>query len=217
MFWRILLAHVLGEYPLLPDWIVFNKRKASSLGAHIAIHFVLMFILVGPARIEIWPQLLSLAGVHLLLDMTKSSILPARANRVFLFYLIDQLLHIISIYLVANWIDRGLDPSLLPAPSGWPLLAAGYIIATYVWFITERMAYGKDSHYLIELENHLWSRMIGRAIMLTALLWVSPGWSAIGLGMAVQLPYINGTYRRRALMVDIAVAVVTAVVINLLR
>lgn len=133
-----------------------------------------------------------------------------------LFCLLDRLLHIVSIYLVANWIDGGLDPSLLPAPLGWPLLAAGYIIATYVWFITERMVYANDSQYLVELEDHFWSRMTGRGVMLTALLWVSPGWNGIGLGMAIQLPYVKGSYRRRALTIDIVVAGVTGILINFL-
>ncbi len=216
MFWRILLAHVLGDYPLQPEWIVFNKRKAWGLGVHIAIHLGLMFILVGPARTEIWPQLLALAGIHLLLDVTKSFINSARASRTIPFYLLDQLLHIISIYLVANWIDGGLDPALLPASSGWPLLAAGYIIATYVWFITERMMYADDSQYLVELEDHFWSRMIGRGVMLTALLLVSPGWIGLGLGMAIQLPYTKGSYRRRALTIDMVVAGVTGILINTL-
>jgi hypothetical protein len=217
MFWRILLSHVLADYPLQPDWIVFNKRKAWGLGIHIGIHFAVMFILVGPARVHIWPKLLVLAGVHLLLDITKSSITPPRAKSAIPHYLLDQLLHVISIYLIAGWIDRSLDPSLLPDSSEWPILATGYIVATYVWFITERTAYSNDSGYLLELEDHFWSRMVGRALMLTALLWVAPGWGVISLGMAIQLPYVNGDYRRRALTVDIAVAVATAVVINLFR
>jgi hypothetical protein len=217
MFWRILLSHILADYPLQPDWIVFNKRKAWGLGVHIAIHFVVMFVLVGPARSQIWPQLLALTGVHLLLDITKSSITPARARSAIPHYLLDQLLHVISIYLVAGWIDRSLDPSLIPAPSDWPLLASAYIVATYVWFITERTAYSNDTGYITELEAQFWPRMIGRAVMLTAMLWISPGWGVIGLGMAIQIPYITGSYRRRALTVDVAVAVVTAVVINLLR
>ena len=172
MFWRVLLSHILADYPLQPDWIVFNKRKAWGLGIHIAIHFGVMFVLVGPARTQIWPQLLALAVVHLLLDITKSSITPARARSAIPHYLLDQLLHVISIYLVAGWIERNLDPALIPAPSEWPLLAAGYIVATYVWFITERTAYSGDSKYLVELEDHFWSRMIGRAVMLTALLLI---------------------------------------------
>lgn len=217
MFWRILLSHILADYPLQPDWIVFNKRKAWGLGVHIAIHFGAMFLLVGPTRTEIWPKLLALAGVHLLLDITKSSITPARARSAIPYYLLDQLLHVISIYLVASWIDRGLDPALIPPSSEWPLLASAYIIATYVWFITERTAYSNDKGYMIELEEQFWPRMIGRAVMLTALLLVVPGWNAIAFVMAFQVPYLKGDYRRRALLVDVSVAVVTAVVINLLR
>lgn len=217
MFWRILLSHILADYPLQPDWIVFNKRKVWGLGVHIAIHFGVMFVVVGSVRSQIWPQLLALAGVHLLLDITKSSITPARARSAIPHYLIDQLLHVISIYLVAGWIDRSLDPLLIPVPSDWPLLASAYIVATYVWFITERTAFSADQQYLIELADHFWSRMIARAVLLTALLLVRPGWGAISLGIAIQLPYINGNFRRRALTIDITVAVVTAVVINLLR
>jgi hypothetical protein len=217
MFWRILLSHILADYPLQPDWIVFNKRKVWGLGVHIAIHFGVMFVLVGSARTEIWPKLLALAGVHLLLDITKSSITPARARSAIPYYLLDQLLHVASIYLVAGWIDRSVDPSITPASSEWPLLISAYVVATYVWYITERTAYSSDKGYMAALEDHFWSRMIGRAAMLTALLLVAPGWGAIGLGMAFQLPYVKGNYRRRALTVDIAVAAVTAVVINLLR
>ena len=142
--------------------------------------------------------------------------LATRARSAIPYYLLDQLLHVVSIYLVASWIDSSLDPALLPSSSEWPLLASAYIVATYVWFITERTAYGNDKEYIIELEEQFWPRMIGRAVMLTALLLVVPGWSAIGLAMAFQLPYVNGNYRRRALLVDISVAIATALVINLL-
>lgn len=216
MFWRILLAHVLADYPLQPDLIVFNKRKAWAVGVHIGTHFLTMFVLVGPARTQIWPHLLVLAGVHLLLDVTKSSITPARASSAIPYYLLDQLLHVLSIFVVSTWIERGLDESLIPVASEWPLLATGYIVATYVWFITERTAFIADKLYVDELEDQFWPRMIGRAVMLTALLLVSPGWSVLGLGMAFRLPYTAGHYRRRALMVDVAVAVATALVINLL-
>jgi hypothetical protein len=216
MFWRILLAHVLADYPLQPDFVVFNKRKAWGLGLHIGTHYVTMLVLVGPARSQIWPHLLLLAGVHLLLDVTKSSITPARASSAIPYYLLDQFLHVISIFAVSSWIDRGLDASLIPAPSDWPLLATGYIVATYVWFITERTAFSNDKQYLDELEEQFWPRMVGRAVMLTAMLLVSPGWSVLGVGMAFRLPYTAGHYRRRALTVDIIVAVVTAAVINLL-
>jgi hypothetical protein len=213
MFWHIVLAHLLGDYPLQTDWMVENKNKLWGLGLHIAVHLSAMLILVGDARKVIWPQLVLIALIHFVLDQTKTSLGRLWPNRVVIQYLTDQFLHIASIFLVSVWIDEMLSADLLPTNLEWPIYAIGYLLVTYVWYITERTLAGADQVYQGELEKHFWGRMTSRAVMLSLFLLVRPGWGALGLG--ITLPYLRGTHRQRALAIDLVVALSMAVFINL--
>jgi hypothetical protein len=213
MFWRLVLAHLLGDYPLQSDWMVENKANVRGIGLHMASHCLSMVVLVGPARSEIWPQLLVITLMHLLLDMTKTSLSRLWPKRIVLQYLADQILHISTIYLVTLWIEGIVQPDLLPSDTRWTILAIAYLLVTYVWHITERTIAGADTVYQGELQDQFWGRMTARAVMLTLFLVVRPGLGAFGL--AIMLPYREGIYRRRALTIDIVVALSMAVFINL--
>ncbi|NIM96480.1 MAG: DUF3307 domain-containing protein [Anaerolineales bacterium] len=213
MFWRLLLAHLLGDYPLQPDRMVANKQSVWVQALHIAIHFTLMFALVGPVRSEVWPQLLLLASIHLFLDRAKTALTKRWKEHAVLQYFVDQALHVISIFAVTIWIEGTVDPSLLPQDSTWAVYASGYLVVTYVWFITERVIAVENSTYLRELDEQFWSRMISRALMLTLILIVGSGFEIAALGLVLPIPYVSGTYRRRALVTDLLVAFVTALVV----
>jgi hypothetical protein len=217
MFWRLLLAHLMGDYPLQTEWLIKNKQRWWGLSLHIAIHLAVMVLFIGAASIEAWPKLLVLALFHFLLDLTKSRLFSRWPKRVNLQYVVDQILHILAIFLVAKWIVSDLNPELLPSNNLWPLYASGYLLVTYVWYISERLFTAHNEEYHGELEQHFWSRMATRALFLTLFLFAGQSLEiAIG-AMAIRLPYMTGSYRRRALLVDISVSLVTAVLILLAR
>jgi hypothetical protein len=212
IFWHLLFAHLLSDYPLQSEWLIENKRSPWGIGLHVSIHFVVMFILVGPAREAIWPKLILLTGVHFLLDFGKGALAGRWPKRAIAQYAIDQLLHIISIFIVSYWIDHSLNPNLMPVNQIWPIYANAYLIATYVWFITERIMYTGDVAYLREVEAQFWSRMLARAAMLTAFLFVGRRIETATMGMTLLLPYLLGKQRKRAFIIDLLVALVVAIV-----
>lgn len=215
MFWHLFLAHLVGDYPLQSEWLIENKRSLWGLSLHTAIHLALMLLVVGAASAEVWPKILVLALIHFLLDLTKSRLFSRWPEQATFHYVADQILHILSIFLVAQWIVRDLHPVLLPDNTTWPIYSIGYLMVTYVWYITERLFTEKDEMYQQELEQHFWSRMVTRAVLLTLFLFAGQSLEIAAGAMAFRLPYMAGPYRRRALLVDIFVSLAIAIFVLL--
>ncbi len=53
MFWNLFLAHLLGDYPLQPMWLVRSKSQIWGLVLHGSIHLLTLLLLAGPFRGEI--------------------------------------------------------------------------------------------------------------------------------------------------------------------
>lgn len=215
MFWHLFLAHLIGDYPLQSEWLIENKRSLWGLTLHIAIHLAVTLFIVGSASAEVWPKILVLVLIHFLLDFTKSLFGSRWPKQGALQYVVDQLLHILSIFLVSRWIESDLDASLLPVNTIWPIYTIGYLMVTYVWYITERLFTLGDETYQSELENQFWPRMITRAVMLTVFLFVGRSITIAVIGLAFQLPYLSGPNRRKTLVIDFVVSFVIAVFVIL--
>ena len=93
------------------------------------------------------------------------------------------------------------------------MLVLGYLLATYVWFISERIFVRNNPDYLREVDESFIGRMLARGVLLTVFLLISPGFEAFAL--VTLLPYAKGTFRARSLAVDAMVALAMAVLINL--
>ena len=216
MFWLLYLAHFLGDYPLQPSWLVEAKRNWRGLIVHVCIHLAIMLFVAGQVRRFIWLYLVALAGLHFAIDVLKNLFFIYRPRWVVGPHLFDQFLHLLSILLIAGWIQRAVPETLLPEYRVWPIYVIGYLLATYVWFITERVVSYADQAYQREMTAHLWSRMITRAVLVTVFL---SGWrylAAVPLGAAtVRIPYVSGSYGRRALTTDLCVALVITLFIQL--
>ena len=207
MFWRLLFAHFLADYPLQPSWMAANKVRLPVLFLHAAIHFVAMMLVSAPAWRELWPYLLALAVVHFGIDFGKITFGKFRPHWVALPYLIDQILHYLSLAALAWWIGRQAgDLSLLLKPHLAVIMTA-YLLVTYVWAISEKVLTASEPKYRREQASAFWPRIAVRALLLTGLLGPSfpglPGREQIGL--AAAFPYFSGQYGRRALFTDILV------------
>ncbi len=211
MFWRLFLAHLLGDYLLQPDWIVFNKRRIWALGLHAAIHFAAMFLLVGIYYEDAWPKLLILAFIHLIMDWMKESLTKLSDINSAITYVIDQMIHIVILGVVAIWIEGDLALAFTSTGVQWLIYASGYLLTTYVWYITERIVFNKDGTYLPEIIGASWSRMITRAILFTGWLVAGEGLKAGAMVLSFHIPYLSDTYRKRALVTDIIVPLVIAI------
>lgn len=210
MFWRLFLAHLIGDYPLQSEWLIENKRSFWGLSLHTAIHLAVTLFILGSASVEVWPKILVLVFIHFLIDFAKSSLGDRWPKQVALQYVADQFLHILSIFLVTRWIESDLSSSLMPVNNIWPIYTIGYLVVTYVWHITERLFTVENEAYQKELEQNYWSRMVTRAVLLTVFLFAGQTIEVAVGGMAIRLPYLSGHYRQRALLVDILVSLVMA-------
>jgi hypothetical protein len=215
MFWRLFLAHLLGDYIFQPDWIVFNKRRIWVLSLHAAIHFASMFLLVGIYYKEAWPKLLILAFIHLIMDWVKDSLTKWFDLNTALTYVIDQIIHILILGVVALWIEGDLALAFTSDSVPWLVYASGYLLTTYVWYITERIVFKKDRTYVTEIIGASWSRMITRAVLLTGWLIAGGGLKAGVSVLSFQISYLSGNYRKRALVTDLIVPLVIAIFIFL--
>jgi hypothetical protein len=215
MFWHLFLAHLIGDYPLQSEWLIENKRSLWGLSLHTAIHLALMLLFIGAASAEAWPMVIVLASIHFLLDLIKSRLLSRWSERSTLFYVGDQVLHILSIFIVASWIESDIQPVLLPLNNIWPIYAIAYLMVTYVWHISERLFTEFDEKYQKELEQYFWSRMVTRAVLLTLFLFAGRSLEIAVGAMAIRVPYMEGPYRRRELMVDLFVSLAGTIFILL--
>jgi hypothetical protein len=207
LFPYLLLAHFLADYPLQTDWIVRNKQRFKVLTLHIAIHWVTMFVIVGAARVQLWPYLTALAGMHFVIDIWKNWMNRRWPRWVVWPYVVDQIFHFITIGFTAEWIRRALPQVAQPFSPELAIYATGFLVVTYVWFVSERILAHSTPEYREEVICHLWLRMAARAGLLAVFLLT---WRASLNGPAaalvLPLPYSNGKYRWRALFTDIGVA-----------
>lgn len=96
---KLLLAHIIGDFFLQPKkWVKEKeqkKLKSDKLYLHVLIHVVLTGIFLWD--ISLWPIVITIGITHLIIDATKLLIQKKKTKR--LFFFIDQLLHIIVIFL----------------------------------------------------------------------------------------------------------------------
>lgn len=100
LFFKLLLAHLLGDFVLQPDsWVrekELRKYKSPLLYIHGAMHFMLIIIFVRDNNIII-PALI-IAASHVLIDGIKLQF--QRKNNVRAWFFADQLLHIAVLAVV---------------------------------------------------------------------------------------------------------------------
>lgn len=207
MFWTLYLAHLLGDYALQTDGMARAKRHWPGLALHATIHLALLLLVAGSAIPQLWPQLLALAALHFAIDALKSAATARRPERTIAFYFVDQALHLLTILGVAAWIEQGRGVAL---DRPWMVYACGYLLATYVWFITERILVGEDAEYRQEVEDRRWLRMGRRALALTVYLLAARalvGSERLALGPAIAF------FRDRTLLLDLLVALGAAVLV----
>jgi len=105
----LLLAHLLGDFPLQPEWVARNKGKQiRPLLLHGIVHLVLAWaclILFAPVLFLSFSSQAVIAGyaaAHLLIDKFRYNLI---AKRVLLdnwkSFLLDQLLHIVVLTIAA--------------------------------------------------------------------------------------------------------------------
>ena len=214
MFWQLLFAHLLADFPLQPQWLVAAKDRIWALGFHATIHFLTALLMVGSARSKLLLPVAVLGLVHFAIDLAKYRLGAFRPSWVKLPYLIDQLVHFLSIALISRWMVGILGTENVVAPHVWLIYGIGYLAVTHVWFVTEKMLTEPQSSYRKEVEAELWPRMVTRGLMLTIFLMLGSDLSGIGLTAMIWLPYSNRSHRVRSVLTDLAVTILVALLVK---
>jgi len=227
--WHLFLAHFLADYPLQPGWMAHNKRRPHVMIGHVSIHFLVMLLLAGERRGQVWPYLLALTLAHLMTDIGKETVHWLRPSWVIGPYVVDQMIHYLTILLTGAWIERAAGPVALPFSPQTAILATAFLVGTYVWFISERIFAHADDSYREEVQAQLWPRMVTRAAMLSVMLWVfatalpsalasavfwprgREGGLVVMASAAVAVPYLSGKHRQRAFLTDVVVSLILAI------
>ncbi|KQB97772.1 hypothetical protein AL073_02220 [Loktanella sp. 1ANDIMAR09] len=118
----LLTAHLIADYPLQNGWMVENKKKPAAMALHIFVVFALTLLAL---RGEIWPAL-TIAGLHLFIDLIKTHL----AAETLASYLSDQLAHLATLAAVLwFWPALGdLWPEATPFTQYLLTLASGLIL-----------------------------------------------------------------------------------------
>lgn len=112
VFLRMLAGHLVGDFVLQPLWLALAKRDGwPGLILHTAVVALTTAVMIW----NILPRWLLWTGVlyvvHLFIDQFKTFVFTNNSKgKNVLFFLLDQLVHIISIMLIAIWATgAGLD------------------------------------------------------------------------------------------------------------
>jgi len=209
-----MLAHLVADYPLQPDRLVAAKKRLPGLSIHIAIHWVTMTLFTWSVRAIVWPYVLAIALMHFGIDYFKVLLGRKRPQWVIGPYLLDQPLHWISLILAGMWMVRSTDLPVWQVLSPWWVYGIGLLIATHIWFVTERVLNYRDKKMVAQVQKSEWPRMGARLLLYTFLVPAQ----LIGLLLALvafavtAYLYQRFDYRRRWLTIDLSISVISALI-----
>jgi hypothetical protein len=130
-------------------------------------------------------------------------------------------------------IQQTVPRALLPAGRPWAVWAAGLILVTYAWQISELVLSRATPPRQAMIIRRYWPRMMWRAALMTAsalllqsvLAAATPASAAsahgmplaplLGLGIVGSIGQIWRCYRRESLAIDIAVSLASALVVTI--
>ena len=214
MFWEFLLAHIIADFPLQTDAIVAKKKRATGLLVHTAIHCATMLVLIVGVLQRDWSACLTpillITTFHCAIDSLKNWASRCWPQYGIIWYILDQLLHILSIIFVITWVMAEPTSKIFSTRVQWILPAVGYAFVTEVWFITERVISWKNQDYHSWVNSQMWPRMVGRAVLFSAALMGWNQWSVVMVigGLSFHWMDLRGNYHLRALTIDVAVVCV---------
>lgn len=120
-FWTLLLSHIVGDFPLQTDAVYRLKTKYRwGVLPHVAICSLMNIAVLIPflGSAQAWTAILFLGVVHAIFDRTKISVSVIRARDSLFHFLLDQLLHVFSVWLAALWLTAMIPAAANPA-AGW--------------------------------------------------------------------------------------------------
>jgi hypothetical protein len=131
MFYRLILAHLVGDFVLQNRWLVLRKRTFLGLTLHVGLVGVATVAVTWDRLGQWWPWLWVILLVHGVTDWAKVRLEPRLRLPPILPFLADQAVHVLSIAAVVTLAET--DGSGLPWSDVEPLwwIASVYLVATF--------------------------------------------------------------------------------------
>ncbi|MBA3532501.1 MAG: DUF3307 domain-containing protein [Ardenticatenales bacterium] len=214
MLYPLLIAHLLGDFALQPDWMIRIKKQWGTWGVlpHIGIITLLTFLAVLPALSLWWPYCVIIVLSHLLIDIGKVTIddrVKSRSLSLFLF-LTDQALHCgMIVWMVVLAQKAGLQPIWNLTRQQWDEVYLLVLVAFVVGILLRVFApgYGWPNR---------WPATFARAgtLLLVAegIFWLSP----IPVLLALKYHQLRGQTLTRAVWVESLGGAIVATLCGLL-
>lgn len=99
LFYRLLLAHMLGEFPLQTSKISqFKQRNFWGIIFHSVIYTLIILIFCLPCIAGFWPYILIIGITHILIEQARVSAIRYLKKDNLWTFLAKQILHIVIIY-----------------------------------------------------------------------------------------------------------------------
>ena len=189
---KMILAHFIGDFYLQPSsWVQDKeqkKHKSIYLYIHSLIHGLLVWVLLW--EWNAWTISLALAFVHFVIDLQKLIFQKNTTKRNWFF--IDQLLHIVSIVLIANVYQNGyltVDIAAL-LQSKNIIFVTAYVILTIPMSIIIQKALLPYSNLIGEADDDSllnagkWIGILERSFVFVFIL--ANRWEAVGFLLAAK-------------------------------
>ncbi len=113
LFFTLLLAHLIADFPLQVDWVYrFKRRCTLGVAFHAGIHVVVTALLIR-SPLQHWPELLVLGLAHMGADWIKLRFSTTIQSP---YFMMDQAIHIGILIAAAKWaggIEGVLPPGFL--------------------------------------------------------------------------------------------------------
>lgn len=131
---QLLLAHILTDFVLQPTRWIIDKRIKKARSIYLYFHALIAGLLtwIFLQELELWYIALFITVTHYLIDLWKLS----KNNDNLRYFLLDQLFHIMVIFIAWIYLIEGFDKilpyikSLINSPQ-FLLITAGYLIVIF--------------------------------------------------------------------------------------
>jgi hypothetical protein len=131
MFYRLMLAHLVGDFVLQNRWLVMRKRTPSGLALHVGLVGLAMVPVSWERWGEWWPWLLVILIVHAVTDWAKVRLEPRLRVAPIVPFVVDQAVHVLTIAAVAVGAEpTGAGTALRQGEPAW-WVGSVYLMTTF--------------------------------------------------------------------------------------
>ena len=125
-------------------------------------------------------------------------------------YVQDQILHVLSIALVTFLWQRFGWASFTTVDHPMVVYAAGFVLVTQFWFVTERVLSYNHSAYQQWVEETMWPRMMSRATLYSLVIVGFNVWTVAVIAAAILVGWndLEANKRNRTIGLDMAGVVI---------